>query len=73
MLIAEYNPKPSSLLFKYIRGETLDSLLLHPILWVFFFFFLPQGMWDLSSLTKDQTHTPTVLEVQSLTFAKSNK
>ena len=31
---------------------------------------MPQGMWDLSSPNRDQTHTPTV-EVQSLPPGKS--
>ena len=32
---------------------------------LFFFFFWPSGMWDLSSPTKDGTHTPA-LEAWSL-------
>ena len=55
----------------YLRENSADSVLcLHPkvpkrnrivgILPPFFFFFLvtPHGMWDLNSLTRDQTHAP---------------
>ena len=72
VLIAEYNPKASPLLFKYVRRETLDSLLLHPILCVCVCVCV-FATRHVGSLTKDQTHTPPALEVQSLTFAKSDK
>ena len=36
------------------------------LLLIYVLFFLPQGMWDLSSLTRDQTCTP-VLEGEILT------
>ena len=53
---------------QYIRGSNFyPSSITHFFLVVFFFFFavhelvwLPQGMWDLSPPTRDQTHIPCI-------------
>ena len=62
-------------------GPFLKSLLekkkksLYWMLQYCFYFksFWPQGMWDLSSLTRDWTHTPSVLEAQSLNHQTTNE
>ena len=67
VLSAEYHPKPSPLLFKYVRNTWFIPVTSYLV----FFFFLPQGMWDPEPRIK-LTPLPA-LEVQSLTFAKSDK
>ena len=45
--------------------KSLLNLLQYYICFLFWFFW-PQGMWDLSSLTRDQTCTPCIIRRQSL-------
>ena len=48
------------------RWEVPDELVISWFLSFFFFFALPQGMWDLSSLTRDWTQVPCIGTVESL-------
>ena len=58
---------PVLVLDKVHKSPKKEDLLSSPPLYFFIFImvFWPCSMWDLSSLTRDRTHTPA-LEVQSL-------
>ena len=62
--------KASEMVHQLFTNNDWHSYFLEEESWaIFFFFFLilatMQGMWDLSSLTRDRTHPPPAMEVQS--------
>ena len=62
--------KLAELDFRYSLGEDFIS----PISCIIFFFWpYHSGMWDLSSLTSDQTHTPCNRREVPLHFLLSKK